>query len=102
MDDETRFWIAQQVSDVAEQSYYRIVDAITNRCINEMPIDTKLSSEMLRVPDIQDGLSSIEGNHKIFDTGDLSQVNLVYNNITFQVYLVPKLQMREVTEQMYD
>jgi hypothetical protein len=56
-----------------------------------MPIDAKLSSEMLRVPDIQDGLSSIEGNHKIFDTGDLSQVNLVYNNITFQVYPGPKI-----------
>jgi hypothetical protein len=29
---------------------------MTNRCINEMPNDTELSSEMLQVPDIQDGL----------------------------------------------
>jgi hypothetical protein len=43
------------------------------------------------VPDVQDGLSLVEGNHKIFDTGDLCQVNFVYNNITFQVHPGPKI-----------
>lgn len=81
----------KRLLDEAEQSYNRIVDAITNNCINEMPNDTELSSEMLQVPDIQNSLPPIEGNHKIFDTKDMSQVNLVYNNITFQVYPGPKI-----------
>jgi hypothetical protein len=37
----------------AEQSYNRIVDGITNRCINEIPNDTESSSQLLLVPDIQ-------------------------------------------------
>jgi|GEM_PF-5909402 hypothetical protein len=42
-----------------------------------------VSSQKLQVPEIQDNLSS---NHEILDTGDLSQLNLVYNNIIFQLY----------------
>lgn len=73
--------------DEAEQVYNRIVDAITNNCINWMSHDTESSSQILQVPKTQVGLSSVGGgNRKIFDTRDLSQVNLVYNNITFQVY----------------
>ncbi|MFZ0553775.1 MAG: hypothetical protein WAM26_00650, partial [Nitrososphaeraceae archaeon] len=30
--------------------------------------------------------SSVEDTYKILDTRDLSQINLTYNNITFQVY----------------
>ena len=39
-----------------------------------------------KVPDVNDGLSSVGGDtHKIFDTRDLSQVDLVYNHTTFQL-----------------
>ena len=38
-----------------------------------------------QVLDVNDNLSSVAGNHKIFDTRNLSQVNFVYNNVTFQV-----------------
>ena len=44
-----------------------------------------------QVPDVNDGLSSVAGNHKIFDTRNLSQVNFVYNNVTFQVYSNSKI-----------
>ena len=37
--------------------------------------------------DVNDNrLSSVEDTYKILDTRDLSQINLTYNNITFQVY----------------
>ena len=73
--------------DEAEQSYNRIVNAITNTCINEMPNNTESSSQILQVPDVNDNrLSSVEDTYKILDTRDLSQINLTYNNITFQVY----------------
>ncbi|MGB7661755.1 MAG: hypothetical protein WBL67_03380, partial [Nitrososphaeraceae archaeon] len=36
--------------DEAEQSYNRIVNAITNTCINEMPNNTESSSQILQVP----------------------------------------------------
>jgi hypothetical protein len=68
--------------DEAEHSYNRIVDAIATSCINEMPKDT----QTLHIPSIQDCPPKVEGNHNIFDTRDLSQVNLVYNNITFQLH----------------
>ncbi|MPZ07239.1 MAG: hypothetical protein GEU26_12635 [Nitrososphaeraceae archaeon] len=67
--------------DEAEQSYNRIVDAITNNCINGMPNNTESLSPISHVPDVQ----GIGGSSKIFDTRDLSQVNFVYNNITFQL-----------------
>jgi hypothetical protein len=63
--------------DEAEQSYNKIVDAITNSCINEVPNDTESLSSVVQAPDLH--------ATEIFDTGDLSQVNFVYNNITFQV-----------------
>ena len=73
--------------DEAEQSYNRIANAITNTCINEMPNNTESSSQILQVSDVNDDrLSSVEDTYKILDTRDLSQINLVYNNITFQVY----------------
>jgi hypothetical protein len=39
---------------------------------------------------LKDSLSPTGDRHKILDTRDLSQVRLVYNNITFQVYPEPK------------
>jgi hypothetical protein len=72
--------------DEAEQCYNKMADAITNSCINRMPNDTESASQILPLPIIQDGLSSTAGNHEILDTGDLSQLNLVYNNITFKIY----------------
>ena len=73
--------------DEAEQSYNRIVNAITNTCINKMPNNTESSSQILQVPDVNDDrLSSVEDTYKILDTRDLSQINLTYNNITYRVY----------------
>ena len=65
----------KRLLDEAEQSYSRIVDAITNNCINEMPNNTESLSPISQVPD----LHGIGGSSKIFDTRDLSQVNFVYN-----------------------
>jgi hypothetical protein len=43
----------------------------------------KSSSQTLYVPHIEEGISSIEGgNSKIFDTGDLSHLNLSLDNRT--------------------
>src|ERR671911_1177150 len=74
--------IEKVLLDEAEQSYNRLVNAVTNNCINKMPSDTKSSSQVLPLPIIQDGRS----NHEILDTGNLSEVNFVYNDITFQIY----------------
>src|ERR687892_624369 len=74
--------IEKVLSDEAEQSYNRFVNAVTNNCINKMPSDTKSSSQVLPLPIIQDG----RGNHEILDTGNLSEVNFVYNDFTFQIY----------------
>lgn len=49
--------------------------------------NNELSFEMSQVADMQ-GKGS---NHETFDTRDLSQVNFVYNNITFQVHPGPKI-----------
>jgi len=68
--------------DEAEHSFNRIVNAITNNCINKMPSDTKSPPQ---IPDIQDGLSLVKDSRKIFDTRELSQNNLVYNDITLQI-----------------
>jgi hypothetical protein len=51
--------------------------------MNGIPSDTKPPSQILQIPDIQDSL--VKDSRKIFDTRDLSKINLVYNNITFQV-----------------
>jgi hypothetical protein len=79
--------------DEAEQSYNRIVDAITNNSIYQIPNDAVSSSQIPQVPDLPAGLSSVGGvdNRKILDSGDLSQVNLVYNNFTFQLYPSSKI-----------
>ena len=42
---------------------------------------------MLQVTD----MPALRRNSEILDTADLSQVNFVYNNITFQVYPNPKI-----------
>jgi hypothetical protein len=77
----------KRLLDEAEQSYNRIVDAITNNCINGMPNNTESLSPISQVP----GVHGIGGSSKIFDTRNLSQVNFVYNNITFQVHPGPKI-----------
>lgn len=69
--------------DEAEQSYNRIVDAITNNCIKGVSNNTKSPSQTLS--DIPDGKLSVEPSHKIFDTRDLSLVDLVCNNVAFQL-----------------
>ena len=66
----------------AEQSYNRIIDAITSNCINGMPNNAESSSQILRASHEQD----IGSNREIFDTVDLSGVDLAYNNIEFNVY----------------
>ena len=71
----------------AEQVYNSMIDAIANRCINEVPNDTESLSPVLQLPIIQDEGS----NHEIMDTRDLSQVDFVYNDITFQVYPTLKI-----------
>ena len=71
--------------DEAEQSYNRIIDAITNNCINEIPKDTESLLQILQIPDIQDGLFLVKDSRKIFDTIEVSQIKLVYNNITLQI-----------------
>lgn len=73
--------------DEAELSYNRIVDAITNHCINQKPKipndnNTELSPETFQIASIQ----GIETNSEIFDTRDLSEVNLSCKNITFHVF----------------
>ena len=77
--------------DEAEQSYNRIANAITNSCINGMQYETEPLYHSSQVSDVNDGLSLVGGNLEIFDTGDLSGVNLTYNNITFHVYPVLKI-----------
>ena len=74
--------IEKVLLDEAEQSYNRFVNAVTNNCINKMPSDSRSPSQVLSLPIIQDG----RGNHEILDTGNLSEVNFVYNDITFQIY----------------
>src|SRR5918996_1600517 len=49
--------------------------------------------EVLPLPIIQDEGS----NYEILDTGDLSQVDFVYNDITFQVYSSPKTTNERIT-----
>lgn len=63
----------------ADLCYHRMIDAITSNCINEMPNETEPPSQILQVPNIQND------QRNIFDTRNLSEINLVYNNVTFQV-----------------
>src|SRR5919106_594150 len=73
--------------DEAERAYNSMMDAITSRCINEVPNDTESLSPVLPLPIIQDE----ESNHEILDTGNLSEVNFVHNDITLQVYPTLKI-----------
>ena len=73
--------------DEAEQSYNRIVNAITNNCINKMPNNTESSSQILQASYEQD----LGSNREIYDTRNLPQVNFVYNDFTFQVYFTSKI-----------
>src|ERR671919_19321 len=75
--------------DEAEQSYNRIVDAITSNCINGMPNDTESPSQILS--DIQDNKLLVGHSREIFDTKDLSELNFVYNDITLQVFPTLKI-----------
>jgi hypothetical protein len=75
--------------DEAEQSYNRMVDAITSNCINGMPNDTESPSQILS--DIQDSKLSVGHSREIFDTKDLSELNFVYNDITLQVFPTLKI-----------
>jgi transposase len=73
--------------DEAEQIYNNIVNVIANRCINEVSSNyMKSPSQTLQVPGTPEGLSPLQDRSKIFDSRDLSQVNFIYNDITFQVY----------------
>src|ERR687892_2806073 len=74
--------IEKVLLDEAEESYNRFVNAVTNNCINKMPSDSRSSSQVLPLPIIQDG----RDNHEILDTGNLSELNFVYNDITLQVF----------------
>jgi hypothetical protein len=76
--------------DDAEEVYNSMMDAIANRCINEVPNipnDTGLPFETFQVG----GIQGIENKNEIFDTKDLSEINLSYNNITIHVYPFPKI-----------
>ena len=44
--------------DEAEPFYIRIVEAFVGKCISEITIDSKPSSDVLPTSDIQDGLST--------------------------------------------
>jgi hypothetical protein len=59
-----------------------------------MPNNTESLSPISQVPDVQD----IGDSSKIFDTRDLSQVNFVYNNITFQVHPSSKISSESYRE----
>ena len=86
-DDEKEDAIAKLLLDETEQLFNRLVDTVTNRCINWMPNDKESPSQILPLPIIQDEGS----NHEILDTRDMSQVDFVYNDITFQVYPTLKI-----------
>src|SRR5918994_527256 len=83
--------IAKLILDEAEQLFNRLVDAVTNRCINWIPNDKHSSSQILPLPIIQDDLSPVTGNDVILDSGKLSHVNFVYNDITLQVFPTLKI-----------
>jgi hypothetical protein len=52
-----------------------------------MPNNTESSSQILQAFHEQD----IGNNRETYDSGNLSEVNLAYNNITFHVYPVLKI-----------
>jgi hypothetical protein len=79
--------IAKLLLDETEQLFNRLVDTVTNRCINWIPNDKESSSQILSLPIIQDGRS----NHEVLDTRNLSELNFVYNDITLQVFPTLKI-----------
>jgi len=79
--------IAKLLLDEAEQLFNRLVDAVTNRCINWIPSDKESSSQILPLPTIQD-----EGiKHEVLDTRNLSELSFVYNDITLQIFPTLKI-----------
>jgi hypothetical protein len=78
--------IEKVLLDEAEQSYNRLVNAVTNNCINKIPSDSKSFSQVLPFPVIQDDLSPVTGSGVILDSGKLSELNFVHNDITLQVF----------------
>jgi hypothetical protein len=60
--------------------------------------DTGLPSETFQVA----GIQGIESKNEIFDTRDLSEINLSYNNITFHVYPFPKITNEKNTSNEMD
>jgi len=76
--------IAKLLLDEAEQLFNRLVDAVTNRCINWIPSDKESSSQILPLPIIQDGGSKM-------DARNLSGLNFVYNDITLQMFPTLKI-----------
>ncbi|MFY9965274.1 MAG: hypothetical protein WBL44_10625 [Nitrososphaeraceae archaeon] len=54
--------------DEAEQIYSKLIDNISNRCINEITNDAKSFSQILHLCDMQDGLSTDEVYHSNLNT----------------------------------
>jgi hypothetical protein len=73
----------------AEQVYNSMIDAIANRCINEVPNDCESPSQILS--NIHDSKPSMGNSREIFDTKDLSKLNFVYNDINLQVFPTLKI-----------
>src|ERR687891_1797717 len=73
----------------AEQAYNSMIDAIANRCINEVPNDCESPSQILS--NIHDSKPSMGNSREIFDTKDLSKLNFVYNDINLQVFPTLKI-----------
>jgi hypothetical protein len=72
--------------DEAEQIYSKLIDNIAGKCINEIPNDTKLSSQIFSVPDICDGLSSDEVCHSNLNTpGGKISISAVMNNFALEI-----------------
>src|SRR5918994_7779556 len=90
-DDDEEDAIAKLLLDEAELLFNRLVYAVTNRCINWIPNDKESSSQILPLPIIQDDLSPVTRNDVILDSGKLSHVNFVYNDITLQVFPTLKI-----------
>ena len=71
--------------DEAEEIYSKLVDNISNRCINELTNDTKSSSQILPVPDIQDSLSTDEVYHTNLNNPDEISISAIMYNFGLQI-----------------